>query len=93
MSVGSTKGPQLFALPRQPLAQLGVEIAMAWRSSISPPSASCYESFVLTNELSGPTLTPAATEVDASINGAVFLIGQSDPRCARAQRAGGRDAH
>ena len=26
MSVGSTKGPQLFALPRQPLAQLGVEI-------------------------------------------------------------------
>jgi hypothetical protein len=30
--------------------------AMAWRSSVSPPSASCDESSVLTNELSGPVL-------------------------------------
>jgi hypothetical protein len=37
-----------------------ISFAMAWRSSVSPPSASCYESFVLTYELSGPALIEMA---------------------------------
>ena len=40
MSVGSKNGPHLLALPRQPLAQLGVEIAKrkpVWEKSRSTP--------------------------------------------------------